>query len=532
MDLVSNTINTCFASTNALHTVAYYSHLIPIAASVILSIFIYKYSNLKLARNIFIVFVLSFSIWLIADLVTWVSPNYYLVHFFWSLLDYVNLIFVLLAFYLFWIIVVKKDLPWWVKILLFAIQIPAFIATVTGLTVTSFDQSWCESVNGDFLVKYKAAVSTLFTALVAVVSIWAWIKNKEERKRTVIIGFGLILFLSVFSVTEYISAVTGHYEINLYGSFSLPIFIGMLVYSIVKYNSFDVKLIASNALVFSLVLIIGAQFFFIRSPVNMALNAVGFIFVIIAGYYLVKSVQQIEKQKELLQKANEQQQSLMRFINHQVKGFLTRSRLIFDALKNDEYGKLSPEAKKLVDVGFDTNTQAVQMVKSLLDASNLEDGTVNYQHVNFDFRALVSDILGQLKPVAESKGLKLNSEIDPTKEMMVNGDLTHLAQAVRNLIENAIQYTNAGAVTVSMSVLDKKVLFKVSDTGMGLSEEDKKVLFRQGGRGEEAQRRNVNSTGYGLYITYKIVKDHGGTMKATSAGRDKGSTFEFVLSLV
>jgi two-component system sensor histidine kinase/response regulator len=249
---------------------------------------------------------------------------------------------------------------------------------------------------------------------------------------------------------------------------------------------------------------------------------------------LVKSVAaEIEQlDKSFSKKPTTQQESLMRFINHQVKGFLTRSRLIFDALKNDEYGKLSPEAKKLVDVGFDTNTQAVQMVKSLLDASNLEDGTVNYQHVNFDFRALVSDILGQLKPVAESKGLKLNSEIDPTKEMMVNGDLTHLAQAVRNLIENAIQYTNAGAVTVSMSVLDKKVLFKVSDTGMGLSEEDKKVLFRQGGRGEEAQRRNVNSTGYGLYITYKIVKDHGGTMKATSAGRDKGSTFEFVLSLV
>jgi signal transduction histidine kinase len=532
MDLVLNTLNTCFESTNALHTVAYYSHIIPIAALLILTVFIYKNSTFKLAAHVFAFFVTALCIWLVADLVTWVSSNYYLVHFFWSLLDYVNLVFVILSFYLFWIIVTGKDLPVWGKLSLFAIQLPAVAVTIMGMSVVGFDQTWCESTEGFFMIKYKAIVSLLTIIAVAIVFIWKLKSDKENRKKITIITTGLLLFLSVFSITEYISVMTGHYEINLYGSFSLPIFIGMFVYSIVKYKYFDIKLIASNALVFSLVLIIGAQFFFIRSTVNLVLNSVGFLFVLIAGYFLVKSVQEIEKQRELLQKSNEQQQSLMRFINHQVKGFLTRSRLIFDALKNDEYGKLSPEAKKLVDVGFDTNTQAVQMVKSLLDASNLEDGTVNYQHVNFDFRALVSDIIGQLKPVAESKGLQLNSEIDPTKEMMVNGDLTHLAQAVRNLIENAIQYTNAGAVTVSMSVDNKKVSFKVSDTGMGLSDEDKKVLFRQGGRGEEAQRRNVNSTGYGLYITYKIVKDHGGVMKATSAGRDKGSTFEFVLSLV
>jgi signal transduction histidine kinase len=415
---------------------------------------------------------------------------------------------------------------------LFAIQLPAAFATIFGQSVVGFDQTWCESTEGGFIVKYKAVVSLV--AIVAVIGVffWRWFKEKGDRKKLVVITTGLLLFLSIFSITEYISVMTGHYEINLYGSFSLPIFIGMLVYSIVKYNSFDVKLIASNALVLSLVVIIGAQFFFIRSPINMALNSVGFLFVMIAGYYLVKSVQQIEKQKELLQKANEQQQSLMRFINHQVKGFLTRSRLIFDALKNDEYGALTPEARKLVDVGFDTNTQAVQMVKSLLDASNLQDGTVNYQHVNFDFRALVNDIILQLKPMAEAKGLTMNSQIDASKEMMVNGDLTHLAQAVRNLIENAIQYTSAGAVNVALGVEDKNVLFKVSDTGLGLSDEDKAILFRQGGRGNEAQKRNVNSTGYGLFITYKIVKDHKGHVKASSAGRDKGSTFEFKLPLV
>ncbi len=532
MDLVLNTINTCFASTNSVHTVAYYSHLVPILASVILLIFIYKNSTLKLATNVFSLFVFSFSIWLMADLVLWVSQDYYLVHFLWSLVDYINLVFVLLSLYLFCVIVTGKDLSFFAKMTLFIIHLPAFFSTVAGHSVTSFDQTWCESSEGDFIVKYKAIISLITIVAVLAVFFWQWFKDKENRKRLVVITLGLILFLSIFSVTEYISVLTGHYEINLYGTFSIPIFIGMLVYSIVKYKYFDIRLIASNALVISLVVIIGAQFFFIRNPINFVLNSVGFVFVLIAGYLLIKSVQQIETQKQNLQKANTQQESLMRFINHQVKGFLTRSRLIFDALKNDEYGTLTPEAKKLVNVGFDTNTQAVQMVKSLLDASNLQDGTVTYQHVNFDFRALVSDIIGQLKPTAEAKGLTLNTQVDSSKEMMVNGDLTHLAQAVRNLIENGIQYTNAGAINVSLNVEDKKVIFKVTDTGMGLTEDDKKVLFQQGGRGEEAQKRNVNSTGYGLYITYKIIKDHQGHIKAISAGRDKGSTFEVKLPLV
>lgn len=532
MDLVLNTINTCFASTNSVHTVAYYSHLVPVVASLILVIFLLKNSSSRLASNVFALFVLTFSFWLLVDLVLWVSQDYYLIHFLWSLVDYVNLIFVLLSFYLFWIIATGKDFPFYGKIVLFLLQIPAFITTIFGNSVVSFDQASCESVEGEFIVDYKGIVSIVITLAVVVVFLWRWFKDKKDRKRLSVVTAGLLFFLTIFSITEYISVITGHYEINLYGSFSLPIFIGMLIYSIVKYKSFGTKLIASNALVFSLILIIGAQFFFIRSTVNLVLNSVGFLFVLIAGYFLIKNVQQIEKQKDQLQKANSQQESLMRFINHQVKGFLTRSRLIFDALKNNEYGDLTPEARKLVEVGFDTNTQAVQMVKSLLDASNLSDGTVNYQHVNFDFRALVSDITSQLKPAAEAKGLNLNTQIDATKEMMVKGDLTHLAQAVRNLIENSIQYTNAGAVTVSLNSFDKRVIFKVEDTGMGLSDDDKKVLFRQGGRGEEAQRRNVNSTGYGLFITYKIVKDHNGNIQAFSAGRDKGSAFEFSLPLV
>jgi signal transduction histidine kinase len=250
---------------------------------------------------------------------------------------------------------------------------------------------------------------------------------------------------------------------------------------------------------------------------------------LIIGRFLIKSVKQVDQQRASLEKANQQQESLMRFINHQVKGFLTRSRTIFDALKSGDYGQFNPEAKNLIDVGFDTNTQAVEMVKSILYAANMREGTVDYAMARFDLRALVSDLFNQLKDSAEKKGLEYNIEIDPNKELFIKGDITHLSQAIRNILENAIQYTDKGSILVSLYDEGNNIFYRVKDTGLGLTEEDRDILFYEGGRGKDAQKINVNSTGYGLFITKKVVDTHGGSINVLSEGRGKGS--EFVIKL-
>lgn len=521
-------------SENVYSPLLYYSYFGALIPSALIALLVFFSGSKKLPNKLILMMVLSFSAWVFFALVTWATEFPNMTMFAWSFLIILEPLVYFFALYFVYVMIFEKDFSILQKIIFSSPLLVTFILTPTKYGLIGYDLSNCDRAAVEGIVATYGYVLE-FIYIILILGFFGYFLKKNSdhiaRKRATLITTGIVLFLLSFSLGNILEVFTENWLIGQYGLFGAPIFVAFLAYSMVKYKTFNTKIIGAQALVAALWILV-LSMLFVRRIENMKYVIVGtLVLVTIFGYYLIKSVRQIEQQKTLLEKANAQQESLMRFINHQVKGFLTRSRTIFDALKTGEYGSMSDEAKKLVDVGFDTNTQAVQMVRSLLDASNLHDGTVSYQHVNFDFRALVSDIVGQLKPIAEGKKLQLNVNIDASKEMMVNGDLTHLAQAVRNLIENAIQYTSAGAVSVSLQIENKNVVLKVVDTGLGLTEEDRKVLFTQGGRGEEARKRNVNSTGYGLYITYKIVKDHKGTISATSAGRDKGSTFEVKLPL-
>ncbi len=527
-----DTANFLIFSDNVFSPLIYYSHLFPSILSLLFGVFV-LFSNPRGTLNR-LLFILSslFVVWSLIDLVLWATERVDYVMFFWASLIYFDVLIYIVTYIFVYQYLFRKELPVSNTITLFILFLPIIFLAPTALNLTGFDFTNCdrEAIEGP-LWRYAYFVELVIVGLIIISGLKSIKSEKDKSKisKNVLIFVGALMFLLMFSFGNIFGSLALDWSVAQYGLFGMPIFIGILSYLVAKHGAFNTKILPTQVLVVGLWVLTLSLFFLQTISLVRMIVIVNLLLITILGYFLVRSVKSEVVARQNLQKANSQQESLMRFINHQVKGFLTRSRLIFDALKNGEYGALTPEAKKLVDVGFDTNTQAVQMVKSLLDASNLQDGTVNYRKVNFDFRALVSDIVGQLKPTAEAKGLDLNLIIDPTKEMMINGDLTHLAQAVRNLIENAIQYTNAGAVSVSLYIEDKKVMLKVVDTGLGLSEEDKKVLFRQGGRGEEAQRRNVNSTGYGLYIVYQIVKDHKGQIQASSAGRDKGSTFEMSL---
>ncbi|KKR41867.1 MAG: Histidine kinase-, DNA gyrase B-, and [Candidatus Nomurabacteria bacterium GW2011_GWF2_40_12] len=84
---------------------------------------------------------------------------------------------------------------------------------------------------------------------------------------------------------------------------------------------------------------------------------------------------------------------------------------------------------------------------------------------------------------------------------------------------------------VGLDKKDGKVIFSVKDTGVGITEEDKKNLFTEGGRGKDSVKVNVDSTGYGLYTVKLIVDAHKGTVSAESEGENKGSQFYIELPM-
>lgn len=143
----------------------------------------------------------------------------------------------------------------------------------------------------------------------------------------------------------------------------------------------------------------------------------------------------------------------------------------------------------------------------------------------FDFKEAVLEVVRDVEPEAKTKGLSLTTNISESVDYALVGDRVQLVTHVlKNLVENAVNYTLAGGVTVGLLKKGNSVLFSVKDTGIGISDEDKPNMFKEGSHGKDSLKFNVHSTGYGLFSVKKIVDAHNGKVWFETA-TGKGTTF-------
>jgi len=232
-----------------------------------------------------------------------------------------------------------------------------------------------------------------------------------------------------------------------------------------------------------------------------------------------------------LEAANAQQEALLHFISHEVKGYLTESQAGFASIVEGDYGDTAPKLKEMAASALANVRRGVLTVMDILDASNLKKGTVSYLKKPFDLRKAVHEVVDELKASADEKHLTIDLAIGEG-EYMFDGDEDKLRRhVIRNLIDNAIQYTPHGSVKVTLTD-GEKLQFSVEDSGVGITAEDMSHLFTEGGHGKDSIKINVHSTGYGLFIAKQIVEAHGGKIRAESEGEGKGSRFIIELPVI
>lgn len=239
---------------------------------------------------------------------------------------------------------------------------------------------------------------------------------------------------------------------------------------------------------------------------------------------------ELARLKEELEKANAQQENLLHFISHEVKGFLTEGQNAFAGIVEGDYGDASPQLTALARGALTKMRAGVDTVMNILDASNLKKGTMSYKKEPYNFAVALEDAIRVMQPKADEKRLVLKLNVGKGKMYETTGDKEKIEQhVIRNLIDNAIRYTPQGSIMVSLAKAGDKIQFSVKDTGVGITEEDRPKLFTEGGHGKDSIKVNVDSTGYGLFIAKQVVETHGGTIRAESEGAGKGS--EFIVEL-
>ncbi len=522
-------------SSNVFANYIYYSHIFPAVAALVLGVFVWlRFPRSPLHITLFAV-TIFFSVWSFLDLILWATEKTSYTMFFWSIQIYFDLLIYAGMLYFCYLFVDHEDVSLQKKILIAIPFIPIFFLAHTHYNLIGFDFSNCdrEALEGP-LWQYVYLVEVGYVIWIAFVGMERIRKAKDKVTRTQasLLTVGVLSFLLAFSWGNIIGSLTVSWDLSQYGLFGMPIFLAFISYLIVKYRSFGIKILSAQILIAASTLLVLAMLL-IRTIENMRVVAVVTAVLIVSmGYMLVRSVKREVEQREHIEKlagelelTNERQETLIHFIGHEVKGFLTKDSGAFASLSEGDFGPLPDTTKAFVEQALVNSRQGADSVANILKASNLKKGTVTYTKEPFDLKALVAGVVEKARVAAERKGLALSFTAEEPSYQMV-GDKEQINDHVlRNLIDNSINYTPSGSVAVMLKKEGNKFILSVKDTGVGITEEDKKRLFTEGGHGKDSQKVNVHSTGYGLYIAKQITEAHGGTIRAESEGAGKGSTF-------
>src|SRR3989344_4242351 len=514
----------------------YYSHLLPLIASLLLGFFVILASRRALVHWVLFFMTLMFSLWVYFDLILWASPSPELVVFFWSIMDFVELLIYASCLYLVYLFCNdQKDISVQKKLAIGAFFIPIILFAHTGYNVLGLSPDCDEGAIEGPLIQYMYLVEVLFIIWISVITARGYFRMRDplKRKQLLVISLGTIAFLVLFTAGNLtlVFSVGPLYE--QYKLFGMPIFAGFIMYSVVRFKTFNTKVFMAQALIIASAVLI-FSLLFLRTIESVRI-VTGFTFVLVCalGFVLIKSVRReieqrelIEKQEKELEIVNREQESLLHFISHEIKGYLTKSEAGFAAIAEGDYGTIPDALKTMSRSALAEVRKGVATVMEILDASNLKKGTVSYAKKTFDFKATVDGVVAELRSSAEEKQIKLEFAASDGS-YTVTGDEDKLRHhAVRNLIDNSIKYTfTGGSVRVGLSRTGNTIRFTVEDNGVGITPEDMGRLFTEGGHGKDSLKMNVHSTGYGLYIVKKIVEGHGGKVWAESEGQGKGSRF-------
>jgi signal transduction histidine kinase len=347
-----------------------------------------------------------------------------------------------------------------------------------------------------------------------------------ERRQSFVLFIGMLLMAFLILVFNVVlpNIFSNRSFIPLAALFILP-FVALTSYAIYRHHLFNLKVATTAFLGFMVTIFSFVNVIYSNSLSAVIINVTAFFIVLIGSIRIVRDTLTLRELTEELSATNERQETLIHFIGHEVKGYLTKSSNTFASLSENDFGPLPEPIKPWVDRALADSRQGVSSVETILKAANLKKGTVSYTKAPFDLKALVAEAVEKVKPMAAQKGLGLTFSADEGSYEMTGDKAQINDHVLRNLIDNSINYTPTGSVAVSLKKEGNKLIFAVKDTGVGITEEDKKRLFTEGGHGADSIKVNAHSTGYGLYIAKQITEAHQGTIRAESDGADKGSTF-------
>jgi len=234
---------------------------------------------------------------------------------------------------------------------------------------------------------------------------------------------------------------------------------------------------------------------------------------------------ELDEKADHLRRADELKSRFLNNMSHEFRTPLNAIRALTDVLLRRVDGELTPEQE--VEVGYIRKAvdQLSELVEDLLDLAKVEAGKISIRPAEFDVTALFSSLRGMLRPLLINESVSLVFET-PAGLPSLTTDEAKVSQILRNLISNALKFTERGEVRVSAAPSPSRgrVVFSVADTGIGIAPEDQERIFQEFGQIDSPIQRRVRGTGLGLPLSRKLATLLGGSLTVESTP-GVGSTF-------
>jgi signal transduction histidine kinase len=198
-----------------------------------------------------------------------------------------------------------------------------------------------------------------------------------------------------------------------------------------------------------------------------------------------------------------------------------------------ESGELTSEQQENLELVQSSAQSLLLVINDVLDFSKIEAHKLTLEQIEFDPAELFLDLFRIMKPRAEEKGLRFIYGIGPEAPRILVGDPGRVRQVLLNLLSNAIKFTEDGDVLLELectgprSAKEVRLRFSVTDSGIGIPEEKRALIFQPFYQADDSITRRFGGTGLGLTIASELVGLMGGELKVQSGRDEKGSVFSF-----
>jgi signal transduction histidine kinase len=218
--------------------------------------------------------------------------------------------------------------------------------------------------------------------------------------------------------------------------------------------------------------------------------------------------------------------NLIRDVSHELRTPLAKLQMSLELLVEmlEDEGMDRERAIRVSGFAIGSTKRLLQTVENILDLSRLEAGMWAYEREVIQPRYLIQEAVMYAVPLGMPKSLEVTADL-PESLPAIQGDWVKLFRVLRNLLENAIKYSDGGQVVVTAEPRDGELVIAVSDQGYGILPENLENVFQ---RFFQEKTRHLGA-GLGLAICRAIVEDHGGRIWAESAGQGQGTTIRFTL---